>query len=125
MAHYALVINNIVQRINVIDNNLEDELGEQGIAEWCSNEWGGQWIKCSYNNKIRNKYPNIGDEYHPDLDKFITPAIDKTWRLDNRKGEYVAPVEKPDNVKNWTWDKNSQSWKEFNILIEKNHKPKV
>lgn len=73
MAHFAEVDkNNIVLRVLVVDNSLED----QG-ADFLFNTLGlgGTWIQTSYNATIRGKYAGIGDTYDPIADVFIAPEI--------------------------------------------------
>ena len=61
MAHFAEIdSNNIVIRVIVIDNS--DTLDAQGNesesigSQFCTDLFGGEWIKTSYNDTIRNKY---------------------------------------------------------------------
>lgn len=70
MAHWAEVDeNNIVLRVTVGDNN--DPYGDEGY-QWLLNNFGGIWIKTSYNANIRGKYAGIGDYYDPVKDIFIS-----------------------------------------------------
>ena len=56
MSHWAEIDNdNKVIRVLVGDNNLPDE-GYQ----WLIDNLGGNWIKTSYNNRIRFNYAGIG-----------------------------------------------------------------
>jgi len=76
MAHFAEIDkNNVVLRVLVVDNSLED----QG-ADFLANDLGlgGTWIQTSYNaatNGFRGKYAGIGDTYDPTQDIFIAPKI--------------------------------------------------
>jgi len=68
MSHWAEIDeNNIVIRVLVGDNNEPDE------GEAFMQSLGGQWIKTSYNGKIRGKYAGIGDTYDEASDTFISP----------------------------------------------------
>lgn len=71
MAHFAeLDENNIVVRVLVTDNN--DPNGDEGY-QFLVDTFGGNWIKTSYNGKIRYNYAGIGYTYDPIDDAFIPP----------------------------------------------------
>jgi hypothetical protein len=71
MAHFAEIDNNnIVTRVLVIDNSLENR-GQDFIANDLG--LGGNWIQTSYNAKIRGKFAGIGDYYDATRDAFIPP----------------------------------------------------
>lgn len=67
MSHWAKVENGIVTQVLVGDNDLPDE--GQSIVE----SLGGQWVKTSYNAKIRYNFAGIGYTYDPIDDAFIAP----------------------------------------------------
>lgn len=71
MAHFAEIDNNnIVLRVLVVDNSLEDR-----GADFLANDLGlgGTWIQTSYNNNIRKNYAGIGYTYDTIRDAFISP----------------------------------------------------
>lgn len=71
MAHFAeLDENNVVIRVLVTDNN--DPNGDEGY-KFLVDTFGGNWIKTSYNGKIRYNYAGIGYTYDPIDDAFIPP----------------------------------------------------
>ena len=71
MSHWAeLDQNNKVIRVTVGDNN--DLNGDEGY-KWLLDNYGGTWIKTSYNNNIRYNYAGIGYTYDADADAFIAP----------------------------------------------------
>ena len=71
MSHWAEIDdNNKVIRVVVGDNN--DPAGDEGLS-WLLDNLGGQWIKTSYNAKIRKNYAGIGFNYDEALDAFIAP----------------------------------------------------
>lgn len=82
MAHFAKVDeNNIVVRVLVTDN--DDPNGDEGY-QWLIDNFGGRWIKTSYNNNIRKNFAGIGYTYDEQRDAFIEPMpkIPGTWVLD-------------------------------------------
>jgi hypothetical protein len=71
MSHFAeLDANNRVIRVLVCDNN--DPAGDEGY-QWLIDNFGGTWVKTSYNGNIRYNYAGIGFTYDPIDDAFIGP----------------------------------------------------
>jgi hypothetical protein len=77
MAHFAKVVNGIVEQVIVISN--EDAPTEAaGQAFIASIGLEGEWLQTSYNaatNGFRGNYAGIGDMYDATLDEFISPAL--------------------------------------------------
>lgn len=80
MAHYALVKNNIVETIHVLNNAVitdddgveHEDWGQAFLAELHGYE-PEQLIQCSYNGNFRGVYPGVGYEYDPVEDVFTAP----------------------------------------------------
>lgn len=71
MSHFAEIDqDNKVIRVLVGDNN--DPHGDEGY-QWIIDNFGGTWIKTSYNGKIRYNFAGIGYLYDPIDDAFIAP----------------------------------------------------
>ena len=71
MSHFAELDNtNKVIRVLVGDNN--DPAGDEGYS-WLVDNLGGNWVKTSYNGKIRFNYAGVGFTYDPIDDAFIAP----------------------------------------------------
>lgn len=80
MSHWAeLDERNIVIRVLVGDNN--DSNGDEGYR-WLIDNLGGNWVKTSYNGKIRFNYAGIGYSYDENLDAFIPPKCHDIAILD-------------------------------------------
>lgn len=69
MAHVAEIIDGIVSRVIVVDNEVDDP------AKWCIERFGGEWIQTSYTGKIRGKFAGIGDKYDRETDVFVAPFV--------------------------------------------------
>lgn len=70
MSHWAEIdSDDKVIRVLVCDNN--DPAGDEGY-QWLIDNLGGEWIKTSYNLKIRFNYAGIGYKYDRIRDAFIT-----------------------------------------------------
>lgn len=115
MAHYAKVENNIVTNVIVAERDFIDTLPD---AEY--------WIQTSYNTRgnvhysvdnvpddglpLRKNFAGIGYSYSPELDAFIPPKEFDSWVLDTNTGLWNAPVDKPDDVLDYTWDEENICW---------------
>ena len=74
MAHFAEIKNGIVQRVIVVHDN-----EEANGAQFCHDLFGGVWLQCSYDNRIRKQFPLLGYAYNSNADVFIAPeVIDET-----------------------------------------------
>lgn len=74
MSHFAEIDeDNKVIRVLVGDNN--DPNGDEGY-QWIVDNFGGTWIKTSYNAKIRYNFAGIGYLYDSIDDAFISPMPD-------------------------------------------------
>jgi hypothetical protein len=82
MAHYAYVVDGVVQNVLVVanpvitdENGVEQEaLGQQFLA----NLYGlvaENFIQCSYNANFRGVYPGPGYTYDPLADVFTAPEV--------------------------------------------------
>lgn len=68
MAHHAKVENGIVTSVIVTCDADEDTFAARMLAET-----GEQWVRTSYNGRIRYNYAGIGYTYDPVADAFIAP----------------------------------------------------
>ncbi len=110
MAHFARIDeNNIVQEILVVP----DEQQHRG-NDYLSVDLGlgGRWIQTSYNGNIRKMFAGIGYSYNEELDIFLPPKPFNSWVLNETKGEWEAPIERPvvSTDKVAIWDEDSLSW---------------
>lgn len=112
MAHWAKIEDNKVVNVLVTDNN--DPNGDEGY-QWLLDTFGGEWVKTSYNHRVRGKFAGIGDTYDALLDRFIPKQTYPSWTLD---ADFVwqPPIEYPNDGKPYTWNEDTQSWDE--VVIE-------
>lgn len=120
MAHFAqLNENNVVTQVIVVHNNelLDNgvEREELGVA-FCKSLFGAdtRWVQTSYNGSIRKNYAGVGYTYDTALDAFVAPKPEAfpSFVLDEALAQWVPPVPKPDDGKNYAWDEKGQVWKE-------------
>jgi len=121
MAHFAELNNeNIVLRVLVVPDGQEHR-GHEFLS--LDLGLGGNWIQCSYNNRIRKQYPGIGYIYDEVNDVFIQPQPYPSWTMDENF-DWNPPISKPENYETEThayfydWNEEEQKWEEF--VIDKN-----
>jgi hypothetical protein len=116
MAHFAEILNSVVQRVIVVHDN---ELLVDGVeveskgAEFCANLFGGEWVQTSYNGNIRKQYAGVGYSYDADLDVFIAPQPYPSWTLDDNH-DWQPPTPMPVvEGKQYAWFEPNRVWIEL------------
>jgi len=113
MAHFAKVIDGIVEQVIVADT-----------AEWCESNLGGTWIQTSYNTQggvnsrdggvaLNKNYAGIG--YTWDGVGFAAPQPYPSWNLDSDTYLWEAPTPMPTDGKFYEWDEATTSWVEVPV----------
>ena len=102
MAHFAEILDGVVQRVIVVHNN-----DEANGAQFCHDLLGGEWVQCSYNNRIRKQFPSAGFTYDDVADQFVTPQPYESWTLD-ANNDWQPPKPKPDGT--YYWNERQQEW---------------
>jgi hypothetical protein len=105
MAHFAQILNGVVQQVIVVHDN-----DEANGAQFCHDLLGGEWLQCSYNNRIRKQFPSKGFTYDEVRDEFVAPQPYASWTLD-QNNDWQPPTPKPDGQ--YYWDEDTQSWLPF------------
>ncbi|MFY8212618.1 MAG: hypothetical protein ACOVLB_08145 [Candidatus Nanopelagicus sp.] len=122
MAHYAKVVNGVVDKVIVAD------------AEFFENNVDtspGSWIQTSYNTRgnvhygqdgqpdggvaLRGNYAGIGYTYDSFNDVFIPQKPFYSWILNTSTWTWDAPVPMPTDGKVYRWDENAQQWIEVPV----------
>jgi hypothetical protein len=107
MAHFAEVIDGVVERVIVADSK-----------EWCEANLGGTWVQTSYNTQggvhsqggtpLHKNYAGIG--YTFDGTGFAAPQPYASWALDEETYLWQAPVAMPEDGNLYTWNEETTSW---------------
>jgi hypothetical protein len=107
MAHFAEVVDGVVERVIVADS-----------AEWCKTNLGGTWVQTSYNTlggvhklggtPLHKNYAGIG--YTFDGTGFAAPQPYASWTLDETSYLWEAPVAMPEDENAYTWNEETTSW---------------
>jgi hypothetical protein len=113
MAHFAKVVDGIVEQVIVADT-----------AEWCKTNLGGTWIQTSYNTTgnthtlggtpLHKNYAGIG--YSWDGVGFAAPQPYSSWTKNSDTYFWEAPTPRPTDDKFYQWDEATTSWVELPTL---------
>jgi len=120
MAHYAKIINEIVQKVIVAEADFFDTFVDDSA---------GSWIQTSYNTRggvhyqpnsntpsddqskaLRKNFAGIGYSYDQTRDAFIPPKPFNSWILDEDTCLWEAPVAYPDDGQMYEWNETEQQW---------------
>lgn len=118
MAHFAQVIDEIVQQVIVAEQDFIDALPDANL-----------WIQTSYNTRggihydpnsgipsadqskaLRKNYASVGFTYDSIRNAFIPPKPYPSWTLSEDTCLWNAPVVYPNDGKEYYWDELSLSW---------------
>jgi len=113
MAHFAEVIDGIVVKVLVVEQEFIDT-GRLGPKE--------NWIQTSYNSRanvhsqggtpLRKNFAGIGMIYDPVRDAFYEPQPFPSWILNETTCQHDPPTPMPtDNNKIYKWDEPTLAWK--------------
>ena len=112
MAHFAEVVDGVVERVIVADTK-----------EWCEANLAGTWVQTSYNTHgnqhpegrpLHKNYAGIGFTW--DGTGFASPKPYESWTLDTDTYLWNAPTPMPvEEGKIFTWDEPTLSWVEVEL----------
>ena len=125
MSHFAEIIDYIVQRVIVI----EQDMIETGL-------WGNpeNWIQCSYNTRggihytpnsnepdngipLRKNFPNTSWSYDVVRDAFIPPKPYNSWVLNEDTCLWKSPIPIPNTTNTgFVWNESLQQWVEHELI---------
>ena len=119
MAHYAKVVNGIVDKVIV---------AEAGWIETFVDDSPGEWVQTSYNTNagihnlggtpLRKNFAGIGDTYDKTRDAFYGSHINASWVLNETTCQWEAPVTYPDDGKVYRWNEETKAWVETTPIGE-------
>ena len=115
MAHFAEIIDGVVERVIVADTK-----------EWCKNNLGGTWVQTSYNTHgnqhslggtpLNKNYAGIG--YTFDGIGFAAPQPYLSWTLNKETYIWEAPTPMPTDGKPYSWNEEELAWEEVILPTE-------
>jgi hypothetical protein len=115
MAHFAHVVDGIVQQVIVIsDSDAPDPFpGSEALGKAFIASLGldGEWRQTSYHGTFRAHYAGIGYTYDDQADVFIPPQPYPSWALDDQ-WNWQPLIPYPDDGGMYTWDEDTLTWVE-------------
>ena len=103
MSHFAKIDNNnTVTEVIVAE---QDFINSGAVGD------SFLWVQTSYNNNFRKQFAGIDHTYDKVNEVFVSPKPFPSWVLD-ASHDWQAPVTRPDDGKNYTWDEATTNWKE-------------
>ena len=119
MRYFAEVINGIVQRTIVADQDFIDTGSVGNPANWIETS---QDTKGGVNAKgeapLRKNYAMGGFTYDCTRDAFIAPKPFASWLLDEASCLWKAPIAKPVDGKIYRWNEAIVNWEEAVLQAE-------
>jgi hypothetical protein len=107
MAHFAKVVDGIVEQVIVADT-----------AQWCEANLGGTWVQTSYNTHgnvhtlggtpMHKNYAGIG--YTWDGTGFSAPQPYASWTLNDESYLWEAPTPMPTDGGRYQWVEDDLNW---------------
>lgn len=106
MAHFAEIIDGVVQCVIVAEQDFIDSIP-------------GQWVQTSYNTyagqhpegrPLRKNYAGRGCIYDSVRDAFYSPQPYPSWTLDEETCQWQPPVAYPTDGGRYSWNEESLSW---------------
>jgi len=116
MAHFAKIgLNNkVIEVLSVHNDVLKDSNGVEqeniGVDFLTKLTGWAIWKQTSYNSNFRKNYAGIGYTYDEDRDAFIPKKPFNSWVLNETTCQWEAPIVKPDDGQNYTWNEQNQTW---------------
>lgn len=132
MAHFAKVVNGIVEQIIVAESEFFDTLVDESEIQWIKTSYnikGGVYYDSQTNQpaedqsvinedegRKRKNYAGIGYTYDSVKNAFIPPKPYNSWVLNKETCLWEAPVPMPQDEENiYFWDEENLSWKAYDI----------
>jgi len=116
MASFAKIGLNskVIEVVSVHNNELLDANGVEqeniGVDFLTKLTGWAIWKQTSYNSNFRKNYAGIGYTYDEDRDAFIPKKPFNSWVLNETTCQWEAPIVKPDDGQNYTWNEQNQTW---------------
>ena len=117
------IVTTVVSVVNEVlkySNGIEQEQLGINFLKTLYNEPNANWKQTSYNTHggvhnnngtpFRKNHAGIGFTYDSQRDAFISQKPYNSWVLNEQTCNWEAPIPKPDNENQYTWNEETQSW---------------
>ena len=113
MAHYAKVVNGIVENIIVAEADFFDNFVDTSPGDYIQTSYntsGGQHLQGG--TPLRKNFAGVGHIYDAVRDAFYGPQPYPSWTLNEETCLWEAPVAEPDDGNMYKWNETDQQWDE-------------
>jgi hypothetical protein len=116
MGHFAKVVDGKVTQVIVAEPDFFDTFVDSSPGQWIQtsyNTYGGQHTQGG--TPLRKNYAGIGYSYDAGRDAFIPPTPFPSWVLNEDTCLWDAPIARPTDGKQYSWDEALGNWVEVPI----------
>tara|TARA_B100000035_G_scaffold287206_1_gene272011 strand:+ start:237 stop:611 length:375 start_codon:yes stop_codon:yes gene_type:complete len=120
MAHFAKVVNGVVEKVIVAEQSFIDSFIDNTPGEWIQtsyNTHGGihyepnsQTPREDQSGALRYNYAGEGYLYDKEADAFYEPQPFPSWTLNTSTYMWEAPVAYPTDGQKYSWNEETQQW---------------
>jgi|TARA_B100000073_G_scaffold315972_1_gene292264 hypothetical protein len=120
MAHFAKVVNGVVEKVIVAEQSFIDNFIDNSPGEWIQtsyNTHGGihyepnsQTPREDQSGALRYNYAGEGYLYDAEADAFYEPQPFPSWTLNTSTYMWEAPVAYPIDGQKYNWNEENQTW---------------
>jgi hypothetical protein len=120
MAHFAKVVNGVVEKVIVAEQSFIDNFIDNSPGEWIQtsyNTHGGihyepnsQIPREDQSGALRYNYAGEGYLYDAEADAFYEPQPFPSWTLNTSTYMWEAPVAYPIDGQKYNWNEENQNW---------------
>jgi hypothetical protein len=110
MKYFAELNNNVVIRVCVFDDSVQNEEEALHIIPLSN---GHRWIETFPDGSQRKNYAGPGWTYDSNRNAFIGPKTFNSWILNENTCRWEAPIPYPNDGKFYSWDESILNWVEI------------
>ena len=120
MAHFAKVVNGVVEKVIVSEFEFFNTFIDSSPGEWIQTSYntrGGVHYQQDSNTPsndqtkaLRKNYAGIGYTYDRQKDAFISPKPFPSWTLNEQTCLWDAPTPMPTDGKVYYWNESTKTW---------------
>ena len=104
MAHYAKIVDGIVDKVITADASFFDTFIDNSP---------GTWTETTIDGSTRKNYAGKGMTYDLTRDAFIQPKPYPSWTLNETTCIWETSAIAPSDDKGYEWDEATTNWKEI------------
>lgn len=110
MAHFAKVLDGIVQQVIVAEPEFFNTFVDNSPGEWIQTSYNTHGGEHPEGRPLRKNFAGVGFTYDREKDAFIPPQPFPSWNLNEETCLWEPPVPYPSDGEYYTWNEETQSW---------------